>query len=305
MKSVVDSYMEQVQKHKVHTREEELELARRYRKGDKKAGDKLVVGYLRFAAKIAHQYRGYNQPLEDLMQEANMGLVKALEHYDPERGFRFMSYATWWVHSCLKQYVMKNHSLVKFGTNTAERSAFGTIRRRYNEIKHQDPTLEDAEIFALLADEMNTTPEAADSLYQRLTRSDASLNAQVAPGARLNYQDLLESNEPTPLESLEMAEREELLRDAIETVLKQLVWDAETKNEQIELESRHRKLERLRIAVERTMRDTYVVSRRLLSEDPMTLQEIGEKFGTSRERARQIESAILKRLTTALGANAA
>ncbi|MEC8051351.1 MAG: sigma-70 family RNA polymerase sigma factor, partial [Myxococcota bacterium] len=127
-----------ISRHPVLTREQEVELAVEYRDTNcPRAADKLVVSNLRFVVKVAHEYRGYGFPLLDLVQEGNIGLMKAVEKFEPAKGYRLISYAVWWIRAYIQNYIMKSWSLVKMGTTQAQRKLFFKLRSEREKVESE------------------------------------------------------------------------------------------------------------------------------------------------------------------------
>ena len=125
----MERYLADISKYPLLKQEEERELALRYKAGDEEAGKRLITANLRFVVKVALEYRGYGAELQDLIQEGNLGLMMALRHFDPERGYRFISYAIWWIRAYIQNYIMRSWSLVKVGTTQAQKKLFYKMGR--------------------------------------------------------------------------------------------------------------------------------------------------------------------------------
>lgn len=270
--AVVDRYASDVNKHKVLSSKLELELARRFRQGDKHAGQQLVEANLRFAMKVAHEFVRFGHPLEDLIQEANIGLVRALDKFDPKRGYRFITYAVWWIRANLRLYVMRNHSLVRLGGTQRERSYFSSVAATYNKLRQANPTWTEEEVFADVAHTLSLSVEQTVDLHHRVTTKDFSLQTPLGVDAdrgAATQQDLL-TDQRSP---------------------------ADERLSQAQLISRVRRAAAL---AARTDRERFVVEKRLLAEEPWGLAEIGLHYGLSRERVRQIEAAVIARIRLVL-----
>ena len=240
---------------------EEFDLAVRWRDHrDAEAAHKIVLSHLRFAAKLALKYRGYGLPVSDLISEANIGLIQAINRFEPERGFKFATLAMWWVRAQIQEYVLKSWSLVKIGSTSVQKKLFFGLRKAKSKIA----ALGDAELSVSDANSLATTfgvpvKEVLD--MDRRLRGDASLNVRVGDdgdGAeRIEYLvDDSESQETLLAEREEAAYRHEALNAALDV-----------------LNPRERRI---------------FVARRL-SDDPDTLETLAGEYGISRERVRQIE----------------
>jgi RNA polymerase sigma-32 factor len=279
--NIMDTYAAEALKHKVLLKEEELALARRFLAGDQRAGQRLVVANLRYAMKVANEFRYTGHPLEDLVQEANLGMLMALRKFDPDRGFRFVSYATWWIRAYIKHYLIHNISLVKFGTTARERMAFGKLNVLMEKVARENPQLDPSDVITLVAEQLCVDREELRLMHGRTMRgSTQSLNTPVHLNpdydSGATFQDLVPDPTPSALQQLE---------------------------ELTHLEDARRALR----AAARNPRELFIVERRLLADDPMTLDELGARLGLtrradtsgktrlSRERVRQIEAALLRR----------
>lgn len=268
MKTNIDLYMKQAQKFKVPTREEERELARRYVAGDTKAGHELVNRHLRFAVKIAHQYRTYGPPFEDLVQEANIGLVRALHKFNPELGHRFCTYAVWWCRARITLYIMQNFSLVRFGSTSYERALFLKGHAVIQKLRQINPDATQDELYELAAEELGQSYEHVKVVAERTNAHDTSLDAPLANG-----------DKAVPTTRLDLMAN-------LDAVSEQSFVDEERRQDVHEIVER----------AARNPRERFIVEKRLLSDDPMTLEEIGQRFELSRERVRQIEETIMHRV---------
>ncbi|MGB7947448.1 MAG: RNA polymerase sigma factor RpoH [Candidatus Binatia bacterium] len=267
-------YFQDIWKFPILPGDEEQMLAVRWRDhGDVDAAHKLVTSHLRLVAKIAMGYRGYGLPVADLISEGNIGLMKAVKKFEPERGFRLSTYAMWWIRAAITEYILRSWSLVKTGTLSAQKKLFFGLGR----IKRQLNILEDGELdpdqARLVAENLDVSEKDVIQMDRRLSSRDLSLNAprSHADGEGAEFQDSLVDESPSP-ESL-TADREEtsyrvgLLQKAME-----------------QLDERER----------------HIISERRLSDDPVTLEELGRIYGISRERIRQLEERAFKKIRVAV-----
>ncbi len=250
--------------------EEEYMLAMRwYEHEDVDAAHRLVTSHLRLVAKIAGGYRGYGLPLADLVSEGNIGLMKAVKKFEPQRGFRLATYAMWWIRAAITEYILRSWSLVKMGTVTGQKKLFfslGRIKRNLNVIDSGDLSPEDV---TRVAEALNVPERDVVNMNRRLGARDVSLNAprrnDEEDGGELmeTLVDETPSPEAQAANRQEAAYRRGLLRQAL-----------------AELPERERK----------------ILAERQLSEEPKTLEELGNHFGVSRERVRQLEARALDKL---------
>tara|TARA_Y100001934_G_scaffold263625_1_gene339524 strand:- start:508 stop:1371 length:864 start_codon:yes stop_codon:yes gene_type:complete len=255
----LDQYMGQVKSIPLLSREEEEEAARAFvETGDPRQAERLVLANLRFVVRIAHEYRGYGMRLLDLIQEGNMGLMNAVQKFDPDRGYRLISYAVWWIRAYIQDYVMRSYSLVKMGTTQAQRKLFFSGRKVKRQLEQRG---EDASREAI-AEAMGLKVSEVDQMEVRMARRDYSLDAPISAeddGGRLI--DVLPAEQEDP----ESIVTDRLLQEARVSAVG----------------------EALEVLDERERR---IIGARDLAEEPMTLAELGEELGVSRERARQLEA---------------
>jgi RNA polymerase sigma-32 factor len=265
----LDHFLSQVRNIKPLTPEREYELAVEYKEnGDVEAAQELVVSHLPFVVKVAFQYRHYMLPVQDLIQEGAVGLMKAVKRFDPYKGYRLVSFAVWWIKAYIKNYILKSWNLVKLGTTQAQRKLFFRI----GEIgEHFDQESRDSKIKEL-ANDLDVKEDDVIEVEARVRARDWSLNETFG-----------DDNDMTPIDYLE-AERADQ---------EQLLIEKETETE---LSSATKKaLKKL------DPRERFIIRKRFLDDSGWTLQKIGDHFGTSRERVRQLEQRALKKLKTEFG----
>ena len=186
---MTDSYLVEINRFRLLTREEEFELAVRYREHkDLAAAHELVTANLRFVVKVALGYRSYGMKLSDLIQEGNIGLMMALKKFDPYRGYRFISYAVWWVRACIESFIIRNWSLVKIGTTQSEKKLFykiGKIR------KALDANRDRPERYQKAATDLGVSEEDIIEMEQRMSSRDLSLDVPFGEDNELTHLDLL------------------------------------------------------------------------------------------------------------------
>lgn len=261
-------YLGEVAKHSVLTREEERKIAERiYTLQDKEAEHKLVVANLRLVVKIALDYYSYHLNVLDLIQEGNVGLLRAVRKFDPERGTRFSTYASFWIRAYILKYLMDSWSIVKVGTKDSQRKLFYGLNKEKEKLERSGVT-PSAEI---LADHLDVSPEDVEEMERRLHNGDISLEDQVFGGTE-EVIDTLSSDE-----------------DVEETVA-----DRETK------EMVRKKLVEFKKVL--SEKERFILEYRIMAEEPITLREIGEQFNTSRESVRQLQTKITRNLTKNLRA---
>src|SRR5580698_3220868 len=270
-------YLQEIRKFPMLTAEEELELSHRWRDDeDLEAAHKLVSSHLRLVAKIAMGYRGYGLPVGELISEGNVGMMRAVERFDPDRGFRLATYAMWWIRAAIQEYVLHSWSLVKMGTTAAQKKLFFNLRR----LKGQMQAIEDGDLrpeqVAKIARVLDVPEQDVVSMNRRLSAPDHSLNAPVRQDSEGEWQDWLIDESDT--QETAIADREELTgRKALLTgALKSL-------NE----------------------RERHILIERRLKDNPTTLEDLSQQYNISRERVRQIEVRAFEKLQKAMKAQIA
>jgi RNA polymerase sigma-32 factor len=257
-------YLSQIERYTILDRESEYRLAVRYRdQKDEEAAKTLITSNLRFVIKVALGYRNYGVKLMDLIQEGNIGLMKAVERFDPDRGYRLISYAIWWIKAYIQNFIIKSWSLVKIGTTQAQRKLFYRVSD-LPEPRDVDNHLENV---AKLADRISVTKDEVIEMAARLKAHDLSLDDLIGDQSRDSFADTLKDERPDQEETLSDYQAQQDLR----------IWAVNA-------------LETL------NPREKYIVEQRILAEDPVTLKELGKHFGITRERARQIERSALEKL---------
>jgi RNA polymerase sigma-32 factor len=273
VKNSLETYLAQINQFPLLTPEEEFELASRYYKNsDVEAAHKLITSNLRFVVKVAFEYKSYGVKLLDLIQEGNIGLMMAVKKFDPYKGYRFISYAIWWIRAYIQNFIIKTWSLVKIGTTQAQKKLFykiGKVRKaleadRENERKYE-----------ALANDLDVTKEDIMEMEQRMSSRDLSLDAPFDEDRELTPLELLQESSPNQEEELIDKQEREVLEDEVHKAMKRL-----------------------------TEKEVYVIKNRIMSDTPLTLQEIGDHLRLSRERVRQIEGEALKKLKKEMSSSA-
>ena len=280
----LDAYISAVNRVPLLTPEEELRFAKRLREhGDVEAAGKLVVSHLRLVVSIARQYLGYGLPHGDLIQEGNVGLMKAVKRFDPDQGVRLVSYAIHWIRAEIHEYILKNWRMVKVATTKAQRKLFFNLRSMKQSLK-EDATDVDAHRGTLtqgevdtMAQRLNVKREEVLEMETRMSGGDVALEPQIDDGEE-SFAPIAyladESSEPTRV--IESHRRDWLASDGIARALEAL--DARSR----------------RIVEERWLK---------VNDDTsggMTLHELAGEYGVSAERIRQIEVAAMKKMRKAL-----
>jgi len=273
----VDRYVAEINRYPLLTREEEHALAVRLREtGDVEAAHKLVTSNLRFVVKVAHEYKGYGLKLLDLIQEGNIGLMMAVKKFDARRGYRLISYAVWWIRAYMQNFVLRSWSLVKVGTTQAQRKLFYKLRGTQAQLRKLDG---EGDVVggsnADVAEALGVEESEVEEMDQRLSGHDFSLDAEVGPDGKVSHVDKLVFGGESQEDTLANKEEQGLLKGRVAAMMSSL-------NE----------------------KEQFIVRHRLMADEPLTLREIGDKFNISRERARQIEANVIKKVRKLLGGNA-
>jgi RNA polymerase sigma-32 factor len=261
-------YLEEIQRFPLLERQEENMLANRRRgQGDREAAHKLITSHLRLVAKIAMGYRGYGLPISEVISEGNVGLMQALKRFEPDKGFRLTTYATWWIKASIQEYILRSWSLVKMGTTANQKKLFFNLRKAKSKISILDEGDMRPDQVKTIARRLGVTETDVIYMNRRL-RGDASLNAPIREDGDFGeWQDWLVD---------ERADQETTL-----------VASEEFDNRRIALASAVSVL---------NDRERRIFEARRLAEDPITLRELAEEFGLSRERVRQIEVRSVEKL---------
>lgn len=250
----------------------ERDLARRWRDDrDENALHELTTAYMRLVISMAAKFRHYGLPRADLVQEGNVGLMQAAARFDPGREVRFSTYAAWWIRSSIQDYVLRNWSIVRTGTTSAQKSLFFNLRRLRAKIDDTDDGVMTAANREWVAEHLGVPERDVERMAARLSASDRSLNAPMATDGDAEWQDLLPDTAPQPQEQV-MEERDgERRKEWIAEALKAL-------NE----------------------REVLIIRERRLTDDSVTLEALGHRLGISKERVRQIEHQALGKLRKSL-----
>ncbi|MFT3723500.1 MAG: RNA polymerase factor sigma-32 [Hyphomonadaceae bacterium] len=253
-------------------RDRELDLARRWREEqDEDALHELCTAYMRLVVAIAARFRTYGLPMSDLVQEGNVGLMLAAARFEPERELRFSTYATWWIRSCVQDYILRNWSIVRTGTTAAQKSLFFNLRRLRALLRDPSDGGLSPESRAYVATTLRVDEEEVDKMASRLSAADRSLNAPIGEAGDSEWQDLLPDDSMLP-EDETMLERDRQTRH---------MWLAEALSDLTE-------------------REMIIIRERRLVEEGVTLETLGRKLGVSKERVRQIEHQAMRKLRSAL-----
>lgn len=265
-------YLAEIKRYPMLDAETEADLVKRWRTmGDKRALDQLAGSHLRLVAKIARSYSGYGLAASDLIAEGNLGLMQAIERFDPERGFRLSTYAIWWIRAQLQDFVVRSSSLVRMGTTAAQKRLFFNLRRlaaKQEDIHGGDLA---PETVRHIAKELGVREQEVIEMNRRMGGRDASLNETLDLDGDAERQDFLVDESDDPETTILMADEREKRHNQLAAALDTL-----------------------------RPRERQILIERQLSEAPQTLEDLGVHYGVSRERVRQIEARALEKLTKAM-----
>lgn len=259
--------------------ETELRLAYAWRDDrDEQALHRLITAYMRLAISMASKFKRYGAPMNDLIQEASVGLMKAAEKFDPDRGVRFSTYAVWWIKASIQDYVMRNWSMVRTGSTSSQKSLFFNLRRVQARLEREAAAegrvLEGHVMRELIAQEVGVPLHDVEMMEGRLSGSDFSLNAtQSAEDEGREWIDALEDDGPQAAEKVENNHDNDTLRQWLLMALNGL-----------------------------NDRERFIVRERKLRDDPRTLESLGTELGLSKERVRQLEAAAFGKMRKSLEA---
>jgi RNA polymerase sigma-32 factor len=251
-------------------RERALAVAWRERK-DQAALSQLVGSHLRLVVKIARSFGGYGLPLADLVAEGNVGLMQAAEKFDPDRGFRFATYAMWWIRAAIQEYILHTWSLVKMGTTAAQKKLFFNLRKlkgRMEELEQGDLS---PETVTAIATELDVPEQEVVEMNRRLAGADNSLNAIMGGDGDSEWLEMLPDERPSHEIMIADADEFRQRRDLLGAALEKL-----------------------------NPRERDILTERRLKDEPSTLEELSHRYAVSRERIRQIEVRAFEKLQRAM-----
>jgi len=262
--SPLQKYLAEISRFKSLSSEEEHELAVRYREeGDLAAAYTLITANLSLVVKIARIYNRVYQNVVDLIQEGNIGLIEAVKRFDPYKGNRLPTYASWWIKAYIIKYVIDNFRIVRVGTTNERRRLLFNLRKEKEKLRLQgiEPT------HKLLADRLNVSIEDVKAVEENIEAGELSLDAKVGERDQLQYIDTLSSEDEQIDEKLARVELRELFHEQLKEFSRTL-----------------------------SEREVAILQERLIAEDPKTLQEIADRFGVTREAIRLNEKSLIARI---------
>ncbi len=257
--------------------ETELQLAYAWRdRRDEQALHRLVTAYMRLAISMAAKFRRYGAPMNDLIQEAGLGLMKAADKFDPDRGVRFSTYAVWWIKASIQDYVMRNWSMVRTGSTSSQKSLFFNMRRVQARLEREAQAagvrLDAHQLRQRIATEVGVPLADVEMMEGRLSGSDYSLNAtQSADDEGREWIETLEDDSLQAADLVEHSRDTARLRGWLVTAMQAL-----------------------------NARERFIVQERKLRDEPRTLESLGAELGLSKERVRQLEAAAFQKMRRSL-----
>ena len=263
----LSNYLVRIKKFPMLAAEEEYMLAKNWRdRGNLKSAEKLVTSHLRLVAKIAMGYRGYGLPVSELVSEGNIGLMKAVKKFEPEKGFRLATYAMWWIKASIQEYILRSWSLVKIGTTSAQKKLFFNLKKLKNKLAPRSEGALKKEHVDEIADRLNVSGEEVVSMNRRLSSQEKSLNDLVGEDGN-QWQDWLVDKsmdqELKVSQNQEFKQRKNLFEESIHIL---------------------------------NDREKEILYARRLNDEVITLDELSKKYKISRERIRQIENKAFDKL---------
>ncbi len=265
-------YLDDIRRFAMLERHQEFNLAKRWREhGDRDAANQLVTSHLRLAVKIAMGYRGYGLPVSEIIAEGNVGLMQAVNRFEPEKGFRFATYAMWWIRASIHDYILRSWSLVKIGTTANQKKLFFKLRSAKSKIAALESGDLHPDQVALIATNLDVTSQDVVDMNRRLG-GDKSINAPLHnDGETGEWQDHLVDPSPSP-----------------EAIV-------------VEQDEKEHRLKALAAAIDvLDDRERRIFEARRLVDEPLTLEDLAASFNVSRERIRQIEARAFEKVRKAV-----
>jgi len=266
-------YFREVWSYPILEKEEEQRLGTLWReKSDTEAAHKLVTSHLRLVVKMAMKYRGYGLPVADLVSEGNIGLMRAVKKFEPEKGFRLSTYAMWWIKASITEYVLKSWSMVKLGTVASQKKLFFSLRNVKAKLNILDSGDLSAEQAKLISSKMGVSEKDIMHMNGRLSVRDMSLNAPMSnDDESAEFIDSLVDDSASPEQVYANREQQSVMHEHLTKAVANL-----------------------------PDRERHIFTERKLKDDPPTLEELGEAYGISRERVRQLEARAFDRVQKAV-----
>ena len=246
----------------------ELDLANKWKnKNDENALHELIQAHMRLVVSYAVKYKNYGLSLNDLIQEGNIGLMKAAQKFEPNKGFRFSTYASWWIRASIQDFLLKHWSIVRIATTSKQKSLFFSLRRLKQKINGNENGNIDFNTAENIASDLNISTSAVINMDSRITQNDSSLNKKISEDGEDEFLSLLEDENARPDNIIfakdEIDHKKTMVNSAIDSL---------------------------------DDRETQIINERHLSDDPKTLEYLGKKLKISKERVRQIEKNAMNKM---------
>jgi len=246
----------------------ELNLANKWKnKNDENALHELIQAHMRLVVSYAVKYKNYGLSLNDLIQEGNIGLMKAAQKFEPDKGFRFSTYASWWIRASIQDFLLKHWSIVRIATTSKQKSLFFSLRRLKQKINGNENGNIDFNTAENIASDLNISTSAVVNMDSRITQNDSSLNKKISEDGEDEFLSLLEDENARPDNIIfakdEIDHKKTMVNSAIDSL---------------------------------DDRETQIINERHLSEEPKTLEYLGKKLKISKERVRQIEKNAMNKM---------
>ena len=246
----------------------ELNLANKWKNNnDENALHELIQAHMRLVVSYAVKYKNYGLSLNDLIQEGNIGLMKAAQKFEPNKGFRFSTYASWWIRASIQDFLLKHWSIVRIATTSKQKSLFFSLRRLKQKINGNENGNIDFNTAENIASDLNISTSAVINMDSRITQNDSSLNKKISEDGEDEFLSLLEDENARPDNIIfakdEIDHKKTMVNNAIDSL---------------------------------DDRETQIINERHLSEDPKTLEYLGKKLKISKERVRQIEKNAMNKM---------
>ena len=267
-------YLQSIRKFPILSQEEEYELAKQYREtGDSKLAYSLITSHLRLVIKVVQKYKGYGLPINEMISEGNVGLLYAVEKFEPEKGFRFSTYALWWIRASVQKYILNSWSLVKLGTTAAQKKLFFNLRKIKNKLNLMDDRDMSHDIMHKIADSLDVSVQNVVDMNMRMKSHDGSLNIVLDDSASDSSEliDFIADNRPNQEDVFSHNETMTMRRRLFNQALGCL-----------------------------NPREKDILLKRRLIDKCMTLEDLSQCYNISKERVRQIELNSIKKITKAV-----
>lgn len=259
--TALQSYLNRLTRYPLLTKEEEYKLTvQYYETGDSKIAEKLIQSNLRFVVKVAREYSRFSSRVMDLIQEGNIGLVRAVQEFNPYKGVRLITYAVWWIRGYIQEYLIRHHSIVHIGTSKKQRKLFYLLQREKEKLED----LQETKLLPALAGQAKTSIKEAEALKQTVLQKDVSLDQPLSRGSLMDLQKKEDENMDETFSDLQQ-------KNLLQQELKKMAGEFNEKERE-------------------------VLQNRLLKSQPETLQAIADRFNVTKEAIRQVEERLLKKL---------